>query len=74
LPLWIRPFLTTFWEPQLGQVGVDITVHGGLSYLYPYIWRTTQSFLDRALVQRQLLIVISQSNKQSLLRKRYHKL
>jgi hypothetical protein len=42
LPLWIRPFLTTFWEPQLGQVGVDITVHGGLSYLYPYIWRTTE--------------------------------
>jgi hypothetical protein len=32
----------TLWEPQLGQISFDIADHGESSYLYPYIWRTTQ--------------------------------
>jgi hypothetical protein len=43
LPLWIRPFLTTSEESQLGQVRGDIQDPTKHLFLYPYISRTTQS-------------------------------
>jgi hypothetical protein len=41
LPLWIRPFLTTSEESQLGQVRGDIQDPTKHLFLYPYISRTT---------------------------------
>jgi hypothetical protein len=41
LPLWIRPFLTTSEESQLGQVRGDIQDPTKYLFLYPYISRTT---------------------------------
>jgi hypothetical protein len=43
LPLWIRPFLTTSEESQLGQVRGDIQDPTKHLFLYPYISRTTNS-------------------------------
>jgi hypothetical protein len=45
LPLWILPFLTTFFEVQLGQQtgvgGMDSLKGSTLALTHPYLFRTT---------------------------------
>jgi hypothetical protein len=52
LPLWIRPFLTTSEESQLGQLRGDIQDPTKHLFLYPYISRTTDTLSLPAFQER----------------------